>query len=123
MQGSKQSVSLNLRRALGAPWLFIAPLRRRAPQLHRAIRKSYVIGTSGAAVLVIYLGAIASEYERSRLSIALTGLRWRFFTLAAWRCAVARNVVARRAFMIRSDAIALVRVWLRLMYDCRSACS
>ncbi len=102
---------------LGAPLQFIAPLRRRAPQLHRAIGKCYVVGASGAAVLALYLGAIVGEYEGSRLSIALTGLVWLFFTLAAWRCAVARNFAAHRDFMIRSYAMALVLVWLRLMYD------
>lgn len=102
---------------LGAPLQFVAPLRQRAPQWHRAIGKGYVIGASGAALLAIYLGAIVGEYEGSRLSIALTGLLWLFFTLAAWRCAVARNFAAHRAFMIRSYAMALVLVWLRLMYD------
>jgi len=102
---------------LGAPLQFIAPLRRRAPQWHRAIGKCYVIGASGAAVLAIYLGAIVGEYEGSRLSIALTGLLWLFFTLAAWRLAVAKDFAAHRDFMIRSYAMALVLVWLRLMYD------
>jgi uncharacterized membrane protein len=102
---------------LGAPLQFIAPLRRRAPQWHRVIGKCYVIGASGAAVLAIYLGAIVGEYEGSRLSIALTGLLWLFFTLAAWRTAVAKNFVAHREFMIRSYTMALVLVWLRLMYD------
>lgn len=102
---------------LGAPLQFIAPLRRRAPQLHRRIGQGYVVGASGAAVLAIYLGAIVGEYEGSRLSIALTGLLWLFFTLAAWRCAVARNFAAHRDFMIRSYTMALVLVWLRLMDD------
>lgn len=60
-----------------------------------------MIGASGAAILAIYLGATI-EYEGSRLSIVVTGALWLFFTLAAWRAAVARNFVAHRAFMIRS---------------------
>lgn len=47
----------------------------------------------------------------------LTGLLWLFFPLMAWRLAVGRTFVAHRAFMIRSDTMALVLVWLRLMYD------
>ena len=74
-------------------------------------------GACGAALRAIYLGAIVGEYEGSRLSIALTGLLWLFFTLAAWRLAVAKNFVAHRAFMIRSYTMTLVLVWLRLMYD------
>ncbi|MEP7000183.1 MAG: DUF2306 domain-containing protein [bacterium] len=101
----------------GAPLQFIAPLRQRAPHWHRAIGKCYVVGASGAAVLAIYLGAVVGEYEGSRLSIALTALLWLFFTLTAWRLAVVKNFAAHRAFMIRSYTMALVLVWLRLMYD------
>ena len=44
-------------------------------------------------------------------------LLWLFFTLAAWRCAVVRDFAAHRLFMIRSYGLALVLVWLRVMYD------
>lgn len=100
----------------GAPLQFITALRQRAG-LHRAVGKAYVIGASVAALLAIYLGAIVGEYEGSRLSIALTALLWLFFTIAAWRMGVAKNFAAHRAFMIRSYAMTLVLVWLRLMYD------
>lgn len=100
----------------GAPLQFLPKLRQSAPYIHRWIGRVYVIGASGAAGLAIYLG-VTIEYEGSRLSIAITGTLWLFFTLAAWRAAVARNFVAHRAFMIRSYTLALVLVWLRLMYD------
>lgn len=100
----------------GAPLQFIPALRQSAPRVHRWIGRAYVIGASGAAILAIYLGAI-TEFEGSRLSIVITGVLWLFFTLAAWRAAVARNFVAHRAFMIRSYTLALVLVWLRIMYD------
>lgn len=102
---------------LGAPLQFVEPFRAKAPQWHRRVGKAYVGGASVAAVLAIYLGAVVGEYEGSRLSIALTGALWLFFTLTAWRLAVARRFTAHRAFMIRSYAMALVLVWLRLMYD------
>lgn len=100
----------------GAPLQFLPKLRQSAPYIHRWIGRVYVIGASGAAILAIYLG-VTIEYEGSRLSIAITGTLWLFFTLAAWRAAVARNFVAHRAFMIRSYTLALVLVWLRLMND------
>lgn len=102
---------------LGAPLQFVEPLRVKAPRWHRRVGQAYVVGASVAALLAIYLGAVVGEYEGSRLSIALTGSLWLFFTLAAWRLAVARRFTAHRAFMIRSYAMALVLVWLRLMYD------
>lgn len=101
---------------LGAPLQFVSQLRQRCPALHRAIGKAYVYGATVAAITAIYMGT-AGPYEGSRLSIAITGTVWLFFTLAAWRQAVARNWSAHRAFMIRSYAMALVLVWLRLMFD------
>ena len=101
---------------LGAPLQFISELRSRAPTFHRALGRTYVCGAAVAALTAIYMGT-AGPYEGSRLSIAITGTLWLFFTLAAWRLALARNFVAHRAFMIRSYAMALVLVWLRLMYD------
>lgn len=100
----------------GAPLQFLPSLRQAAPHIHRWMGRAYVIGASGAAILAIYLGATI-EYEGSRLSLVLTGLLWLFFTLAAWRAAVVRNFAAHRAFMVRSYTLALVLVWLRLMYD------
>jgi hypothetical protein len=100
----------------GAPLQFLPKLRQSVPRVHRWIGRAYVVGATGAALLAIYLGATI-EYEGSRLSIVLTGVLWLFFTLAAWRAAVARNFVAHRAFMIRSYTLTLVLVWLRVMYD------
>jgi hypothetical protein len=101
---------------LGAPLQFTTELRLRMPAFHRAVGRAYVCGATVAAVTAIYMGT-AGPYEGSRLSIAITGILWLFFTLAAWRHAVARSFLAHRAFMIRSYAMALVLVWLRLMYD------
>lgn len=101
---------------LGAPLQFISGLRQRMPFVHRLVGRAYVAGASVAAVTAIYMGT-AGPYEGSRLSIAITGTLWLFFTLAAWWKAVARDFVAHRAFMIRSYAMALVLVWLRLMFD------
>lgn len=109
-------VLLALPVVFGAPLQFLPRLRQSKPGMHRWIGRVYAIGASGAAIFAIYLGA-TTEYEESRLSIVITGLLWLFFTLAAWRAAVHRNFVAHRAFMIRSYTLALVLVWLRVMYD------
>lgn len=101
---------------LGAPLQFVSELRRRMPSLHRAVGKAYVVGALVAAATATYMGA-AGPYEGSRLSIVLTGTLWFFFTFTAWRHAVGGDFAAHRAFMIRSYTLALVLVWLRLMYD------
>ena len=101
---------------LGGPLQFSPTLRDRYPSLHRWIGRLYIGGATLAALTAIYLGATI-EYEGSRLPIVLLGLLWLFFTLGAWRCALARNFAAHRLFMIRSYGLALVLVWLRLMLD------
>lgn len=101
---------------VGAPLQFLPRLRQSMPYVHRWIGRAYVLGASGAALFAVYLGATI-EYEGSRLSLVITGILWLFFTLAAWHAAVSRNLTAHRAFMIRSYTLALVLVWLRLMYD------
>lgn len=102
---------------IGAPLQFIPSLRTSRPALHRRIGRVYVIGATIAGLLAIYLGGIVGEYEGSRLPIVLLGCLWLFFTLAAWRCAVRRDFTAHRLFMIRSYGMALVLVWLRLMFQ------
>ena len=104
---------------VGAPLQFMSSLRTERPGIHRLIGRVYVGGATLAALSAIYLGA-TSEYEGSRLPIVLLGALWLFFTLSAWRCALNRNVAAHRLFMIRSYGLALVLVWLRVMYDLQS---
>lgn len=102
---------------IGAPLQFLPSLRTRQPAVHRFVGRLYVGGASLAALTAIYLGGVVGEHEGSHLPIVLLGSLWLFFTLSAWRCAVNRNFAAHRLFMIRSYALALVLVWLRLMYD------
>lgn len=101
----------------GAPLQFNAALRTQRPRLHRVMGRLYVAGATIAALTAIYLGGIVGEYEGSKLPIVLLASLWLFFTLSAWRCAVKRQLAAHRLFMIRSYAMALVLIWLRLMYD------
>ena len=101
---------------VGGPLQFSPTLRARRPALHRLIGRLYIGGATLASLTAIYLGATI-EYEGSRLPIVLLGVLWLFFTLAAWRCALDGNMAAHRLFMIRSYGLALVLVWLRLMFD------
>lgn len=101
---------------VGAPLQFVPALRRRRPRLHRLLGRWYIAAATLTALTAIYLGATI-EYEGSRLPIVLLGLLWLFFTLAAWRCAILRNFTGHRLFMTRSYGLALVLVWLRLMFD------
>lgn len=101
---------------LGGPLQFLPALRARFPAWHRRIGKAYVVGASVAAVTAIHLGALI-EYPGSKIPLVLLGTTWLAFTLGAWRLAVRREFDAHRRFMIRSYALALAVVWVRLMGD------
>ena len=101
---------------LGGPLQVSPTLRSRYPAFHRWTGRLNIGGATLAAVTAIYLSATI-ERDGSRLPIVTLGLLWLFFTLAAWRCALDRNVSGQRLFMIRSYGLALVLAWLRLMFD------
>ena len=94
---------------------FVSELRSRLPALHRTLGRTYVCGATVASITAIYMGT--AGYEGSCLSIAITGTLWLFFTPPFGATPSGAILASHRAFMIRSHAMALVLVWLRLMYD------
>lgn len=109
-------VAFALPALIGGPLQFSARLRRSYPVAHRTLGKAYVAGVVVASLTAIYLGAVG-EYDGSKLPIVILASLWLFFTLGAWRCAVARRFDAHRQFMIRSYGLALTLIWLRVMGD------
>lgn len=101
---------------LGGPLQFWPGLRTARPRLHRLLGKVYVVGATVAALAAIVLGATI-EYEGARLPLILVSSLWLFFTMAAWRRAVARDFPGHRTFMIRSYNIALIFIWQRLIQE------
>lgn len=101
---------------LGGPLQFWPGLRTSRPRLHRLLGKIYVAGAIVAALAAIVLGATI-EYEGARLPLILVSSLWLFFTIAAWRRAVARDFTGHRMFMIRSYNIALIFIWQRLIQE------
>jgi uncharacterized membrane protein len=99
---------------LVAPLQFRPQLRARRPGLHRALGRVYVTGclTGGAAGFVLALGA--STGPVSTIGFAMLALLWVVATTRAWRLATRRNLVSHREWMIRSFALTLAAVTLRL---------
>jgi len=100
--------------ALGLPQ-FSTTLRRRAPALHRTIGKWYV----GLILLVaapggLVMGVHANGGWSAQLSFCLQAILWFGFTLQALRLARSKNWPGHRAFMLRSFALTLSAVSLRL---------
>lgn len=96
------------------PFQFFAGLRRTRPGLHRALGKVYVICclAAGAAGLVLAFGARTGPI--STAGFGLLAAAWIFTTARAWRRATQRRFAEHERWMIRSFALTLAAVTLRL---------
>lgn len=106
--------------AVATPLLLIAPLqfsrrvRARWPHWHRRVGRVYLSFAAVAAIGAMYLGA---TFERvgSRVPLVVFAILWLAFSLAAWTCARRRAFSAHERFVMRSYAIALAFVFVRLL--------
>jgi uncharacterized membrane protein len=97
-----------------APLQFLAGLRRARPQVHRWLGRTFLGSCLIAAPLGIYLGATLQN-EGSAIPICLLGLLWFAFSAIAWQAARVKDFVAHRRFVIRSLALGLAFVWIRVI--------
>lgn len=99
---------------LVGPLQFLPGLRRRAPALHVWIGRSYIFACLIGGVAALFLAAGASTGPVSTAGFGLLGVLWIFSTTRGWWLAAHRRVVAHRDWMIRSFALTLSAVTLRL---------
>lgn len=99
---------------LVGPWQFVAAIRARWPALHRWLGRVYAVGclVGGAAGLPIAVGSSAGPV--AAIGFCLLSLGWLVATGLGWRAAWRRDFVSHRAWMIRSFALTLAAVTLRL---------
>lgn len=97
-----------------APIQFIAQIRKSRPQVHRWLGQAFLTASILAGVLAIWLGATI-QYQGSRVPLAMFGALWIFFSYAAWICARKRDFANHRKFVIRSFAIGLAFIWVRIL--------
>ncbi len=97
-----------------APWQFVGWLRRRRPAIHRWVGRAYVgyALVSGIAAYPVAFGTIAGPVASA--GFALMATAWLGTTLVAWRAVRQRRYGAHRRWMIRSFALALSAVTLRI---------
>lgn len=97
-----------------APFQFIARFRARRSGVHRLLGRVYVIGcmVGGASGFLLALGSSSGPVA----TVGFGGLAifWLVTTGQGWRSAVARRFAAHREWMIRSFALTLAAVTLRL---------
>lgn len=96
------------------PFQFMPALRRRHPALHRTMGKLYVACclAGGAAGLILAFGATTGPIATA--GFGMLALAWLHATFRAWRLAVARRLVEHQRWMIRSFALTLAAVTLRI---------
>jgi len=97
-----------------APLQFLASLRKARPNVHRALGRLFLASSIVAGLLAIWLGATI-QYQGSRIPLVMFGALWIAFSLIAWICAAKRDFVNHRKFVIRSFAIGLAFVWVRVL--------
>ncbi|MFI4934429.1 MAG: DUF2306 domain-containing protein [Caulobacterales bacterium] len=96
------------------PFQFFGGIRTRWPRWHRRLGTLYVICclTGGSAGLVLAIGTTAGPIATA--GFGLLAIAWLTTTFMAWRLARARDFVRHRRWMIRSFALTLAAVTLRL---------
>lgn len=99
---------------LVSPFQFLARFRNRKSGLHRLVGRVYVTGclTGGAAGVPLALGSTAGPVAAA--GFGTLALFWLFTTALGWRRAVERRFVEHHAWMLRSWALTMAAVTLRL---------
>lgn len=99
---------------LVGPFQMLAGVRARWPSLHRLLGRIYVLGclSGGVGGVALALGATAGPIATA--GFGLLGVAWIVTTTLAWRRAVQGRIAEHRAWMIRSFALTLAAVTLRL---------
>lgn len=115
-----RSSALLVHLAFASPLLLLPPLqfsrriRRRWPRVHRRVGQFYLVAAILAALLAIHLGLTFESVGR-RVPLVIFAVLWMAFSIAAWVCARRRLFAAHERFVVRSYAIALAFVFVRLM--------
>jgi len=99
---------------LVAPWQFVPALRRRRPVMHRTLGRAYVAGCAAGGVSGLILATGVSAGPIAGAGFAALGTAWLTATTIAVREVVAGRVSAHQRWMIRSFALTLSAVTLRL---------
>lgn len=94
---------------------FSTRIRRHAPKIHRFVGRIYVVdillitGPAGCLMSFYANGGIYSQ-----LAFFVLSALWWYFTYCAWRAAVEGDFAKHRAYMLRSFALTLSAITLRV---------
>lgn len=96
------------------PFQFFRSIRDRHRSLHRRMGTAYVIACLGGGLAGFVLAFGATTGAISTAGFGLLAVAWIFTTSKAWLAARARRLVEHEQWMIRSFALTLAAVTLRL---------
>lgn len=97
------------------PLQFVRRLRLRRPALHRRIGKLYlVLGVGLGGVTGLYVSAFAYGGGMARAGFATLALAWLYTGMRGYLAIRSRAIEAHRRWMLRSYALALAAVTLRI---------
>lgn len=95
---------------------FSRRIRLRHPAFHRWAGRVDLAGAAVAAVSATDLALTFDEVGR-RPPLLIFSLLWLGFALAAWSCARRRRIAAHVRFVVRTYAVALALVLVRVLGD------
>lgn len=96
------------------PWQLNRRLRNAALRFHRWLGRSYVLGVIVGAVGALALAPRAQTGGVARAGFGLLGALWLTFTVLAFLSIRRRDQAAHRRWMLRSFALTLAAVTLRI---------
>ncbi len=95
-------------------WQFLPELRSRWPGWHRWIGRIYIAASLFASSVAIFRTAGMARLDAAGLGLAVTALLWTVMTIAGLWAICGRSFTVHRRWMIRSYALALTQVTLRI---------
>ena len=99
--------------ALG-PWQFLGGLRESRPRVHRWTGRLYLAAVAIGSVGGFYMAWLSWGGAVAHVGFALLAIAWALSSSLAYRAARARDFTAHRRWMVRSYALTLAAVTLRL---------
>jgi uncharacterized membrane protein len=93
---------------------FVTRLRRQLPVVHRWLGRLYVLAVLGSGSAGVVMALQTSAGRVAATGFAVLAILWLWTTLQAYRAIRARLVARHRVWMMRSFALTLAAVTLRL---------
>ena len=99
---------------MSGPFQFVPALRKKYIKPHRTIGKIYVLACTFGGIAGFVIAYFAEGGWIATLGFMGMAATWLYFTTKAWTSIRQRNIPAHQAWMIRSFAVTLAAVTLRL---------